>query len=112
MERHPEMEALKTLCDLVRHDPTPEPLHEKARDIPGVEPEVWAFVDAALRDGRVQAFLPDDLGGLEGDEEVFLAWARCLGKREFSSRDVLVGPGRFRGQGGRVEALPGERAAT
>ena len=131
MERHPEVEALETRCQIVKFEPTVESLHARAKALPGVERAVLRYVDAAIREGRVhrinyrdyivasqllrigeeweasleQKFLPDDLEALDSDEDVILGWARSFDRDSFSTRDLLAGPRRFRNQKEMVEGL-------
>ncbi|MEW4570094.1 hypothetical protein AB1L88_19690 [Tautonia sp. JC769] len=123
MDSHPEVEALETRCSLIRYEPSVESLHERARDMSGVERVVWDYVGAAIREGRVHRvnlrdyilatedyrigvdwkgpleakFLPDDIEDLDSDREVILAWARRWPRKTFALRDLLMGPSRFRG---------------
>ena len=131
MDRHPEVEALETRCQVVKYEPTVETLHSRAWGLPGVERAVWRYVDEAIREGRVyrinyrdymmasdllrigveweesleQKFLPDDVEALEDDEEVVQGWARCQDRSTFAARDLLAGPRRFRGQKEMVDSL-------
>jgi hypothetical protein len=131
LDRHEEVEALETRCHVVRYEPSVEDLHAKARALPGVDFEVWWYVDEAIAEGRVhtinfrdyitasqkraigadwrtaleQCFLPDAVDDLESDEEVLRAVFLKSGKPALSVRDLISGVRRFRGQTEAVERL-------
>ena len=125
MDRHEEVAALETRCQLVKYEPSVSMLHERAVKLPGVEGAVADYIGAAVAAGRVhqinyrdyltasdtlragidewkgileQKFLPDSVEDLDSDAEAVRALFLQSGKKELTTRDLTMGPRRFRGQ--------------
>lgn len=124
MERHAEVEALETRCQMVKYEPTVETLHEQASRLTNVDTAVMVYIGAAIAAGRVhqinlrdyitasqrlragiewkptleQQFLPDSVEDLDTDAEVIRAIFLQSGKKTLTARDLAMGPRRFRGQ--------------
>ncbi len=122
MDRHEEVEALETRVPIVKYDPSPELLHKLAKDH-GYDKEVYAYVGAAIKDGRVHhinyrdyvnasnrkrngddwkrilelQFLPDTLDELTDDAAFVRSWALRHEKSRFTVADVHRGTTRWRG---------------
>jgi hypothetical protein len=130
MDRHEEVEALETRCPIVKYDPGVQLIHEKAKTL-GYDKQVVAYVEAAIKEGRVhhlnfrdyvnacrrmrngdewksileQQFLPDAIDDLSDDMEYLRGWAVRSGKPTFTTAEVFRSTKRFRDDRRALEAV-------